>query len=127
MNRETITLPLADVQALVKLGWELTNYISQTDQSATGSIYGIEHAHKAIARVAVLIDAPKPLDYLGRRFRMTGGFPGTEECLLWDGRKMWCIFKDPMRAREDVSQCYTLAFVEGQVAGGVWEEITSAP
>lgn len=55
MNADTITLPLADVRALVQLGWELTNHISETDKSATGSIYGIEHAHKTIAKVAVLV------------------------------------------------------------------------
>lgn len=55
---ETITLPLADVRALVKLGRELTNYIYETDKSATGSIYGIEHAHKTIARVAICPSAP---------------------------------------------------------------------
>lgn len=55
MPAETITLPLADVRDLVQLGWELTNYISETDKSATGSIYGIEHAHKTIARVASVL------------------------------------------------------------------------
>lgn len=53
MNAETITLPVADVAALVQLAWELTRHISETDQSATGSIYGIEYAHKTIAKVAV--------------------------------------------------------------------------
>lgn len=52
-----VTLPIEDVRALVKLGWELTNYISETDKSATGSIYGIEHAHKTIARVASMLPA----------------------------------------------------------------------
>jgi hypothetical protein len=52
MPDETITLPVSDVAALVRLGWELTRYINETDTSATGSIYGIEHAHKTIAKVA---------------------------------------------------------------------------
>lgn len=52
MPPETVTLPLADVRALVALGFELTEHIAETDKSATGSIYGIEHAHKTIARVA---------------------------------------------------------------------------
>jgi hypothetical protein len=43
---DTITLPLADVAALVKLAWELTRHIEETDKSATGSIYGIEYADK---------------------------------------------------------------------------------
>lgn len=55
MNTPTITLPLADVRALVKLGWELTRHISETDTSATGSIYGIEYAHKTIAKVAAVL------------------------------------------------------------------------
>lgn len=59
MDQETITLPLADVRALVALGWELTNYISEADKSATGSIYGIEHAHKTIARVGSALPREK--------------------------------------------------------------------
>lgn len=55
MSAETITLPLADVRALVALGWELANYISETDKSTTGSIYGIEYAHKTISCVASLL------------------------------------------------------------------------
>lgn len=51
----TITLPLAEVRALVKLGWELAQYIRDTDTSATGSVYGMEYAHKTIARVAMLL------------------------------------------------------------------------
>lgn len=57
MDAETITLPLADVAALVRLGWEMAEHIQDTDRSATGSIYGIEYAHKTIARVAVKIPA----------------------------------------------------------------------
>lgn len=53
MNDPTITLPLSEVKALVQLGWELTNYIPETDNSATGSIYGIQYAHETIAKVAV--------------------------------------------------------------------------
>ncbi len=57
MKIDTVTLPVGDVAALVQLAWELTRHISQTDQSATGSIYGIEFAHKTIARVAVQMPA----------------------------------------------------------------------
>lgn len=49
----TVTLPLADLKALVDLAREQTRYIEETDKSATGSIYGIEYADKTIARVAV--------------------------------------------------------------------------
>lgn len=56
----TITLPLSDVQALVELAWEQSHYISDTDQSATGSVYGLEYAHKTIARVAAQL--PKQAD-----------------------------------------------------------------
>jgi hypothetical protein len=49
---QTITLPLADVKALVVLAWELTRYVEENDRSATGSIYGIEYADKTTARVA---------------------------------------------------------------------------
>jgi hypothetical protein len=55
---DTITLPLADVAALVKLAWELTRHIEETDKSATGSIYGIEYADKTIAKVAVQLERP---------------------------------------------------------------------
>ena len=48
-----ISLPVADVLALVQLAQELTRYVEATDTSATGSIYGIEYADKTIARVAV--------------------------------------------------------------------------
>lgn len=51
LERECATLR-ADVRTLVQLGFELTNYISETDKSATGSIYGIEYAHKTLARIA---------------------------------------------------------------------------
>lgn len=53
MNDTTITLPLADVVALVLLAQEQTRWIEEHDRSATGSIYGIEYADKTIARVAV--------------------------------------------------------------------------
>jgi hypothetical protein len=55
---DTITLPLADVAALVKLAWELTRHIEETDKSATGSIYGIEYADKTIAKVSVQLERP---------------------------------------------------------------------
>lgn len=48
----TITLPLDEVRALVKLAQEQTRYIEETDKSLTGSIYGIEYADKTIAKIA---------------------------------------------------------------------------
>lgn len=62
---ETITLPLADVRALVKLAWEQTRYIEETDKSATGSIYGIEYADKTIARVAAKLPGMFPAGWSG--------------------------------------------------------------
>jgi hypothetical protein len=51
---DVITLPRADVVALVKLAQEQTRYIEATDTSATGSIYGIEYADRTTAKVAAL-------------------------------------------------------------------------
>lgn len=59
MDAETITLPLADVRALVALAWEQTRYIEANDKSATGSIYGIEYADKTTARVASALPREK--------------------------------------------------------------------
>lgn len=61
MSAETITLPLADLVALVRLAQDQTRHIEATDASATGSIYGIEYADKTIAKVAVRLPThPRP-------------------------------------------------------------------
>jgi hypothetical protein len=60
---QNISLPAADVAALVKLAWEQTRYIEATDNSATGSIYGIEYADKTIARVAVRLPTNRPTGF----------------------------------------------------------------
>lgn len=62
-----------------------------------------------------------------RRFRKAGGFYGEEECLLWDGFYTWLLFKNPLRARKDVSDSYSLSAMENMVARGVWEEMTGQP
>lgn len=49
----TITLPLHELTALVRLAQEQTRYIKEMDRSLTGSIYGIEYADKTIAKIAV--------------------------------------------------------------------------
>lgn len=81
---DTIRLHLADVRALVKLAWEMSNHIAETDQSATGSICGVEFAHRTIARVA----AKLPVEST----RMTLAEPGSEgakDLADYHGRKTY--------------------------------------
>lgn len=96
-------------------------------QIAAGSTNPQGVASDAIQVCLDMGDTPADLNYLGRRFRYVGGFNGPEECALWDGKKMWIIYKNPLRARRDVSDSYSISLVESMVARGDWEEITSAP
>lgn len=59
-----------------------------------------------------------------RGFRLKGGFEGAEDYLLWDGEQMLLVYKDRQRMPRQLKGCYDLAWVEGAVLRGVWEEFT---
>ena len=50
-----VTLPRADVEAVLRAVCELARYVEATDQSATGSRDGIEYIDKACARLWTLL------------------------------------------------------------------------